>query len=234
MRVHYLQHVPFEDLGSMAVYFKEKNARITNTQVYQNTAFPGTNEFDLLVVMGGPMGVYQENEHPWLVTEKAFIRSAVDDGKIVIGFCLGAQLIAEVCGATVTQNGEKEIGWFDCQPVESSAKGILNSIFARSELAFHWHGDTFSLPPGAQRLARSQACENQAFSIDDRIFGFQFHLEVTPAGTRDLIKHCSDELTESRFVQTPALLKGTVDQFMQINTTLRRCLDNILSHHQLH
>jgi len=236
MRVHYLQHIHFEDLGSMAVYFKAKNAQITNTQVYQNTEFPSLDDFDVLIIMGGPMGVYQEDEHPWLVAEKQFIRSAIDAKKVVMGFCLGAQLIAEVCGGEVTQNKQKEIGWFMISPVKHDNKTILDDIFSESLLAYHWHGDTFSLPPKAQHLTRSSACENQAFVIDDHVFGFQFHLEMTPKGTRDLVKHCADELPileQSKFVQTPEQLIGTMEQFIEINETMHKILDNIVNHHQL-
>ncbi len=228
MRVHYLQHVHFEDIGSMSMYFEEKNFDVTHTRVYENTDFPNLNEFDLLIIMGGPMGVYQESQFPWLAEEKTFIRTAIEANKIVLGFCLGAQLIAQVCGATVTKNFTKEIGWFNVEPVKQCKDGLLNAHFSKSALAFHWHSDTFSLPQGAQHLAQTNACENQAFSINDRVFGFQFHLETTPKGAHDLIKHCANELTESEYVQSIDQLKGTMEQYLQINDLLNKILDTII------
>lgn len=200
MRAHYFQHVPFEGLGSIESWFRRSGWRVSGTRFFEEWEPPPLEEFDLLVVMGGPMGVSDTREHPWLVEERHFIRGAVEAGKPVLGICLGAQLIAAALGAEVVPNPEKEIGWF---PIRStSAPGDDRFQFPGTFDAFHWHGDTFALPPGATRLAESDACRNQAFQVGDRVIGLQFHLETTPASARALVEHCGHELAGGRHVQS--------------------------------
>lgn len=115
MRIHYLQHVPFEGLGTMESYFLQRGHRLSSTHFYLEKPPPSVAEFDWLVVMGGPMGVYDEIKFPWLTEEKSFIGKSIKSGKIVLGICLGAQLIADVLGAGVFKNQYREIGWF---PIE--------------------------------------------------------------------------------------------------------------------
>src|SRR5271170_6697939 len=115
MRIHYFQHVPFEGLGCIAQWAAEKEHTVTATRFYLDEPAPNPGEIDWLVVMGGPMNIYEEAEYPWLAREKRFIGEAIRGGKTVIGICLGAQLIADVMGGPVTRNLEKEIGWF---PIE--------------------------------------------------------------------------------------------------------------------
>lgn len=112
MKIHYLQHVPFELPEHISVWAKEKGHEITGTLLYENYYLPELSEFDLLVILGGPMGVDDEDKHPWLVLEKHFIKEAIQHRKLVIGICLGAQLIAEILGGKVYKNHYKEIGWF--------------------------------------------------------------------------------------------------------------------------
>ena len=104
MRVHYLQHVPFENLGSMENYFLSRGYQISSTKLYSEENFPGLEDFDWLIIMGGPMGVYDEDRFPWLKNEKRFISDAIEAGKVLLGVCLGAQLIASVLGAKVYKN----------------------------------------------------------------------------------------------------------------------------------
>ena len=200
MRAHYLQHVPFEGLGNIESWLQAHSAEITSTPLYESCDFPDFREIDLLVIMGGPMSVNDEAAFPWLVAEKQFIRSAIDHGVAVLGVCLGAQLIASAMGARVYRNAEKEIGWF---PVHGVAAEFLSTFkFPATTDVFHWHGETFDLPPGALRLAGSEGCENQAFQMGTSVIGLQFHLETTPASAKEMIAHGQDELIPSRYVQT--------------------------------
>ncbi len=116
MRAHYLQHVPFEGLGSIKSWLKKSGYEISNTQFFNSKVLPSIDEIDLLVVMGGPMSVNDEAKYPWLVEEKKFIRNTIEAGKSVLGICLGAQLIASSMGVKVFSNSEKEIGWFPVEP----------------------------------------------------------------------------------------------------------------------
>jgi GMP synthase-like glutamine amidotransferase len=206
MRVHVFQHVPFEGLGSIGPWLAARGARVGFTRFFdERPEIPEAGAFDLLVVMGGPMSVNDDARLPWLRDEKRAVAEAVAGGRAVLGICLGAQLIAGALGARVYPNAQREIGWF---PVFGEGEGSGSFAFPRAFTAFHWHGETFDLPPGAARLARSDACANHAFPNGGRVVGRQFHLETTPAGADALIGHCRDELVPGPFVQTEAALRA--------------------------
>lgn len=179
MRVHYLQHVEFEGPGAIAEWAVRRGHTLTRVPVFaEGFAHPG--DFEMLVVLGGPMNVYQEVECPWLAEEKRFIRYTIDSGVPVLGICLGAQLLADVLGGEVVSGEAPEIGWYPVTltgaGAESPVFGVLPSRFD----AIHWHGDTFTVPPGATRLASSLLTPNQAFEYDGgRVLALQFHLEAT-------------------------------------------------------
>lgn len=200
MRAHYLQHVPFEGLGSIESWLITAGYDVTRTALFETVAFPAVEDVDLLIVMGGPMSVNDEEIYPWLVAEKAFIRCAIELGRPVLGICLGAQLIASAFGARVYPNSEKEIGWFPVQGISHDVPELFR--FPSSVDVFHWHGETFDLPSGATLLARSEACNNQAFQIGDSVIGLQFHLETIPKSARDIVENCRNELISSQYVQT--------------------------------
>ena len=200
MRIHCLQHVPFEGPARIAHWAAARGHELSVSHLYAGDPLPALDRFERLIVMGGPMSVHDERDHPWLVAEKRFLRAAIEAGKRVLGVCLGAQLIAAALGARVYRNTKKEIGWFPVHGVPSPHASSF--AFPSAVDVFHWHGETFDLPGNAVRLARSEACENQAFEIDDRVIGLQFHLEATPRSVRDLVEHCRDELVPSPYIQT--------------------------------
>ncbi|WP_211325058.1 type 1 glutamine amidotransferase [Hydrogenothermus marinus] len=126
MRIHYFQHVPFETPANIENWAKEKGHLFKGTYLYKNQPFPDFSSFDMLVIMGGPMSVSDENKYPFLKREKIFIENAIKLNKKVVGICLGAQLIAEVLGSKVYKNKEKEIGWY---PVYLTDEGKKSNIF---------------------------------------------------------------------------------------------------------
>ncbi len=221
MRFHYLQHVPFEGPAQIAAIAESLGVAMSGTQLFDNQPLPSASDFDALFIMGGPMSVHDESQYGWLKKEKAFVASAIAGGKKVAGICLGAQIIAEVLGAEVYKNQFREIGWFPVQKIASSASPA-GGIFPESFYAFHWHGETFSLPSGAAHLARSEACENQAFSYGDNVLALQFHLESTVESVNLLIEHASDELDGSRYVQPVEMLRDT--KHLRASNTLMRSL----------
>ena len=223
MRAHYLQHVPFEGLGSIEKWLNAKGYEITSTQLYESIKLPELDEIDLLIVMGGPMSVNDEDEYPWLSHEKEFIRNAINAGKSVLGICLGAQLIANAMGAKVYQNTTTEIGWF---PIKSTVVGS-SSLFSFPQLTdvFHWHGETFDLPPEASILASSEGCRNQAFQIGQSVMGLQFHLETTPESAKEIVTNCREELIPSQYVQTEMkILSVKNERYNSINLLMGKVL----------
>jgi len=225
MKIHHLQHVPFEGLGSMQAVLEEKGHLLSSTHLYANQDFPSLDDIDWLIVMGGPMGVYDEEVYPWLETEKKFISDAIDSGKIVLGICLGAQLIADVLGARVYKNAHREIGWFDISRSADADSTILSKAIPEQVEAFHWHGDTFEIPEGATLVAESVACKNQGFIMDDRVLAFQFHLETTQESAISLIDNCGDELDGSSYVQSKNEILSNPQRFSNINQVMRSVLE---------
>lgn len=229
LKIHYFQHVPFEGLGSIHHWVEAHGFELSATFFWEKDwKLPSVDSIDWLIVMGGPMGVYEENKYSWLTSEKSFIREAIHAGKTVLGICLGAQLIAEVLGAKVISNKEKEIGWF---PVQRTEQGQLNPIFScfpKEVEVFHWHGDTFDLPEGATLLATSEACRNQAFIINENIIGLQFHIEITRDGINQLLHFGKEDLSSGYWIQTEYDIKSGFGSVQPNNDLLNNLLDRLL------
>ena len=226
MRLHCLQHVPFEDMANIEVWAKDKGFQVSRTLLYEGEELPLLSKFDLLVIMGGPMGVHDEAQYPWLKTEKRFIRQAMATGKIVLGICLGAQLIAQVLGANVTKNPQKEIGWFPVNMTPEARNAPVFQGIPDEFMAFHWHGDTFEIPKDAVRIASTEACANQAFVLG-RIYGLQFHLESSRDSIERLIANCGDELKEGPHVQNADAIRAGMGHVKETEPILSLLLDNI-------
>ncbi|AMV72434.1 type 1 glutamine amidotransferase [Desulfuromonas carbonis] len=211
MRVHILQHVPFEGIGSIAEWLAERGARVTTTRFFVDPALPSAHDLDLVIAMGGPMSVNDAADYPWLAAEKVFLRAAIEGGVAVLGVCLGAQLIASALGAAVYPNTHKEIGWY---PVRGCPGPADLFTFPASCKVLHWHGETFDLPQGAHLLASSEACHNQAFQLGDRVIGLQFHLESTPESLDALLENGREELVGAPFIQTEEAIRGAAPQWL--------------------
>lgn len=225
MKIHSLQHVPFEDLASIADWAQARGHEISVTHLYQDTSLPDVSDLDVLVVLGGPMNVDDEHLFPWLAAEKRLIAQAIQAGKLVLGICLGSQLIASVLGARVHPNIHKEIGWF---PVSLTTEGSQSSVLAEFPAtfsAFHWHGDTFELPLEAVHLAQSEACQHQAFSFGRNVLGLQFHLESTIESVTRMLDHEADDLTAGPFVQTRDAILTAGHHFETSVTLMHQLLD---------
>jgi GMP synthase-like glutamine amidotransferase len=201
MRFHCLQQVPFEDAANVGVWAAERGYDVTTTRLYAGEPLPEVGAIDALAIMGGPMNIYQHRDYPWLIDEKRFVERVVAAGVPTLGVCLGAQLLADVLGAKVTQNAQVEIGWFDVALTPEAADTPIAGALPRHFTAFHWHGDTFEIPAGAKRLAGSQACTNQAFAYARHVLGLQFHLDYSAASIEKMLRHCANELIEAPFVQ---------------------------------
>ena len=200
MRMHYVRHLLAVGLGNIRPWALRRGWEITETRPYAGESFPGLEGIDLLIVLGGPMGACDEHEHAWLLEELDFVERAIETGIHVLGICLGGQIVARVLGARVVRHRHPELGW---HVIESTAEGRLDGrlapFFAPELAVMQWHFDTFDLPRGAVRLARNEACENQAFSWGANVLGLQFHPELTSEVVADVLKRY-DPLPHGEFV----------------------------------
>ncbi|UKL14299.1 type 1 glutamine amidotransferase [Dissulfurimicrobium hydrothermale] len=226
MRICYIQHESFEGIGAIGGWAAEKGYTVSGVHVYKGDPLPEVDAFDWLIVMGGSMGVYDEDRYPWLSKEKKFIEASIKADKLILGVCLGAQLLANVLGAPVRRNIVKEIGWFD---VSLTPHGWNSPIFKglpATFKAFHWHGDTFAIPESALHIASSMACANQAFVYGERVVGLQFHMESTRESIEAIVRGCQEELLEEgEFIQKADKLLGTETLFIELKKNLHALLD---------
>ncbi|MDR1451607.1 MAG: gamma-glutamyl-gamma-aminobutyrate hydrolase family protein [Helicobacteraceae bacterium] len=222
MKARILQHIWFEDCGTIAEALRDRGFEIAVTRFDDGDKLPPIEAIDLLVIMGGFMSANDEDMYDWLKAEKAFIKRAIETGVKTFGICLGAQLIASALGAKTYKNAQKEIGWH-----KITACG--DSFLPPEALAFHWHGDTFDLPEGATLAASSAVCENQAFTIDDNVIAFQFHAEVTPSGVRLLIENCRDELIDAPYIQSEIdMLNAPTENYQNVRPIVNAALSYLL------
>ena len=189
MQVLIIKNVFSEGPGTIADYLINEHIPYSIVDVSVGDALPDTDLFTHLVVMGGPMAVYEMHRYAYLVNEALLIERAIKAGKHVLGICLGAQMIAHVLGARVYAGTRKEIGWYEVALTDEGINDPFLSALAipgkKAAEVFQWHGDTFDLPGGTVRLASSSLYPNQAFCFQDRVYALQFHIEVTPEIVHD-------------------------------------------------
>ncbi|MFT4155777.1 type 1 glutamine amidotransferase [Parafilimonas sp.] len=213
MHIHFIQHMPFEHPASIADWAAEKSHATAYTKVFEEAAFPLADSFDMLVIMGGVMGVYEEDKYSWMPAEKTFIKQAIEAKKKVLGVCLGAQFIAAALGAKVFPHTLKEIGWL---PVEKVTPHPLTNHLPHTFTTFHWHGDTFTLPDTAIHLFKTKGCAQQGFVYNNHVVGLQFHAEVKEDLLNGMTEHERAELIKADFVQTEAELKTLMQQHISL------------------
>ncbi|HUR40063.1 MAG TPA: type 1 glutamine amidotransferase [Verrucomicrobiae bacterium] len=214
-------------MGSIAPWLAVRGFRTTRTRLFDGDDLPASTDFDWLVVMGGPMNIYQHDRYPWLIHEKALIRDACVKNKRVLGICLGAQLLADVLGGRVNRNAHEEIGFFDLQLTEEGSKSHILSGMTSPVPAFHWHEDTYALPPGCVSLLKSDACVNQAFTDGSLRLGLQFHWEVTHADAMRWLD--SDAPAPGGFVQSRDEMLRLPERYAGNNRLMSRLLDNFIA-----
>lgn len=226
MKVHIFQHVEFESEGRFVELIGEA-CSVTRTEFYhKNFTIPQHSEYDLLLVLGGPMGVYETDHYPWIDRGVEFIKEAIDHNKKVFGICLGSQLIARALGSKVYKGNNIEIGWFDITKSESHR---ITSALPETFTVLHWHGDTFDLPMGATRLFESNATKNQGFVYSDNVLALQFHLEMGEEHLNKIIENCADDLKPDVYVQTANQILNSKNLLISGNEYLHLLLKGFLA-----
>jgi len=188
MSVLIIKNITTEGPGTIEDFLRKEDIPFSIVELGLGELPPPLERFDTLIIMGGPMAVYEMDEYPHLMVESRIIREAINRNTRILGICLGAQMVAHCLGAEVYPGAHKEIGWYD---IELTGDGLKDPFmrrlaihprvgdFWRSFKVFHWHGDTFDLPLDAVLLAKSKLYRNQAFRYGDNVYAFQFHIEVT-------------------------------------------------------
>jgi len=235
-KVHSLQHVPYEGIGRIEDFFADRSQyQLSHTRLWNGEPLPQLEDFDVLLVMGGAMGVYDEEEFPWLVEEKVLIQSAIEAGKRVLGVCLGAQLIALALGGEVSAGIEREIGFhsIDFPPVETASSIAYQEVLSRCPLPLHWHGDVIAFSkelPSFEIIASSEVCTVQAFSAaGGRVLGTQYHLEIGAVDLEPLIKNSAEDLRPAALVQEAGQIREQLTQQEAVmGNTLAALLETFL------
>ncbi len=229
IKVACIQHVPYEPLGIIDFWVKERGIELTIIDPKKGR-YPSHESYDMLIILGGPMSV--NDEIPWFPLEKRFISEAIAEYKYVIGICLGAQLIASELGAEVIKSPEPEIGYYPINRTsESDAINDLIATIPPELTVFHWHSDMFEIPQGAKQFAFSEGCPNQSFLYNDRVLALQFHLETTPESLELLLENCSEDLEKSgTFISTAEDMRvSDKSRDKKMNGVLLVILDSWLS-----
>jgi GMP synthase (glutamine-hydrolysing) len=216
------QHDPFDGPGYLGEALLRRGASLAIIRLDDGEAVPDASAYDMLLVMGGIMNVYQEDEYPWLAEETQAIRRAVEAGKAVLGVCLGGQLLAKALGARVRLGAATEIGLTPIMLTEAGEADPLFEGLPQVE-AVEWHDDTFDIPSGAVALARSEGCDHQAFRFGERAYGLQFHPEVSPVMLEEWINAAGNLPSDSSAFQHAVEAKGAA-----LQTQADRLVDNFI------
>lgn len=225
LNVQCFMHVPCEGPGVIAGWAREKGHDLRFTRMYNNEPLPVAGAVDLAVIMGGPMNVYDYHVYPWMEDEIKWVERFIGTGKPVLGICLGAQLIAAALDAEVVPGKEKEIGWHTVEFLPALGDFRIWRSLPASRKAFHWHGDTFTIPVGATRIASSRAFPNQGFIFGRQVIALQFHLEVTPEDVAGMVSHFREDLTPAPHVQTAREILAEKKHYRENQELMFRLLD---------
>ena len=227
-----LQHVAVEGPGILASCLEARGWTLETVALYEGARLPEDAQgYQTVIVMGGPMGVYDEAAYPFLRHEQRFLTRVLAQGVPLLGICLGSQLLAKALGARVYRNPQKEIGWYT---IDLTPPGVADPLFASLPSpipVFQWHGDAFDLPVGATPLASSPLCTHQAFRYGDRVYGLLFHLELTPDVIHRWIAAFHDELVGMQGIIDPARIVAELPhRYAAYHQVGHRVFANLIEH----
>lgn len=217
LNLYFFQHDPLESPGYILDWAHDRGHKCELVNFYDDDMLPDIKKVDGLVIMGGPMNIYDDEEYTWLETERDFVKQCIQSGKKVFGICLGSQMIADALGTLVKRNAHTEIGWFKVRIDQKKLPKKFAGVFPDEFITFHWHSDTFDLPENSAGFASSKATVNQAFVQNDNVAALQFHPEITERGVTLLVEdHAETFENNFPFVQPRHEVLGT-DSFFELN-----------------
>lgn len=226
MRILCITHADFESPGIIQDWAKSHSYDFKIVRPYRGEDCLAEKNFDMLIVMGGPQSSVTLEDYTYLIDEVALIQKSYFGNKIILGFCLGAQLIGVALGAAAERSPFKEIGVF---PITLTKEGRKDPLLSNMKDQFdvtHWHNDMPGLTENAVILAESEGCPRQIIRYDENVYGFQCHLEITYRGMKEMIKNCLIDLTLDRYVQDS---KTLLDQdYENINNMMVNILDRLI------
>jgi GMP synthase (glutamine-hydrolysing) len=230
MKLHLIWHDPLDfSPNNISIWAEKRGFEIDQTYACNMEELPSLDDFDWLMVMGGSQHIWEEEKTPWLALEKKFVANAIAHNKIIIGICLGAQLIAQALGGKVFTNKLTEIGWYDVSITPEGRQSFLFRDIPDKFMSFHWHSDHFSLPSGCTRLALTEATENQAFICDGSpVVGLQFHPEYTLDLIRYLTQKEGHEWVKGPFVAGKKAVLSQTEMVCETNWLMEALLDNMV------
>lgn len=220
MKIHSLNHADFENPGYFQTWAEKHGHSMTITHTHKGDILPSTNDYDFLLIMGGPQTALQLEKFPYLRDEIAHIQSAIAKNKYVLGVCLGAQLIGEALGAKTLHSPEREVGIFPVQLTEAGKKHAIFYHFSEQFPVTHWHNDMPWLPKGAKLLAKSEGCPHQIVEFNAKTYGFQCHFELARDNIVELVEHCAVSLKPGKYIQMPAAMLeydySTIHRYLEV------------------
>jgi len=226
MNILCITHADFETPGVIQSWAKNKGYHFDVCRPYQGENPLDKNNFDILIVMGGPQSPLALDKDPYLKTEISLIQQALKDNKPILGFCLGAQLIGEALGAKTARSPEKEIGVYPIVLTEAGRQDSLLENFLETFPVIHWHNDMPGLTPKAEILAHSLGCPRQIIRYQPKVYGFQCHLEITLAGIKDMIEAVPEDLLPSIYTQSKMELLH--EDYAAINHSMEQILEKFI------
>lgn len=226
IKIHILKHADFEGPGYIEKWAQNNSHDISFTNLYLKEKLPNLNDLDFLVIMGGPMSVNDTDKIDWLEYELKFIKDAIDEGKVVLGICLGSQLIAKALNSTVYPAKSTEVGWFPVMFNKKELSRELKEILPDYITTLHWHGETFDIPRGAIGFGSSTDTPNQAFIYNEKVLGLQFHPETTVYTIEGFIENMGNDIQEGRYIQPIGIIRKGAEYIIENN----QLLDNLISY----
>lgn len=213
MRVLVIQHSAADSLAAAESVITELGHEIITVRIDHQHPIPQSVDCDAMIMLGGPYPLTMENRPDWIANEQELVRRYVDKGRRILGICLGAQILASALGAAVRRNAQAELGWHTIRRT-SGPFSLADESLPPQMTVFQWHRDTFELPSGAQHLYESDGCRNQAFSLSDRVYGFQFHLEADLRTIRTFLAVSKYRKLAGNGIQTETEIMAGIDRHL--------------------